>query len=230
MITGTVVNSIAVVAGSIAGIVLGKRLGEPVKDSVIKVVGLAVMVLGIQMTFEKHDFFPVIVSLVIGTLIGELLNIEAKLEGFGLWLKGAIKSKSEGFVNGFTTASIVLCAGAFSILGSIKDGLMNDPSMLYVKSLLDGIIALILASTLGIGVMFSAVTVFIYQGLLSLLAFRLSFLLSDPMYINAISVTGGVIILSIGISLAGIMRFRTANMLPAIFITPLYDYVKALFS
>lgn len=228
MITGTIVNSAAVVAGGLVGISLGKRLGEPVKDSVIKVVGLAIIVLGVQMTLEKHDFFPVIVSLVIGTLIGELLDLEARLERCGILLKNVIKSKSESFVNGFSTASIVLCAGAFSILGSIKDGLMNDPSMLYVKSLLDGIIAVILASTLGIGVIFSAVTVFIYQGILSLLAFRLSFLLSDPMYINAISVTGGVIILSIGISLAGIARFRTANMLPAIFITPLYDYIKTL--
>jgi uncharacterized membrane protein YqgA involved in biofilm formation len=230
LITGTLVNSAAIVVGSLAGLILGKRLGEPIKDSVIKVVGLCIVILGIQMTFEGHDFFPVIVSLVIGTVIGELINLEHKIEKCGILLKNLIKSKSDGFVNGFTTASIILCAGAFAILGSIKDGLMNDPTMLYVKSLLDCIIVMILSTTLGIGVMFSAVTVFIYQGLLSLLASNLSFLLSDPIYVSAISVTGGVIILSIGINLTGIMRFRTANMLPSLFITPLYDYIKTLFA
>ncbi|QAR32851.1 DUF554 domain-containing protein [Geovibrio thiophilus] len=230
MITGTVVNSAAIIAGSVAGLAFGKRLGESVKDSVVKVVGLAVAVLGIKMAFEDHDFFPVIVSLVIGTVIGELLNIEGRLEQLGETLRKAIKSKSENFVNGFVTASVIYCVGSFAILGSIKDGLMNDPSLLYVKSLLDGIISVILASTLGIGVIFSAASVFIYQGILSLLAFNLRFLLSEPMYVSAISVTGGVIILSIGIGLSGIARFRTANMLPAIFITPVYDYLTLILS
>ncbi len=230
MIIGTVVNSAAIVVGSVAGLLFGKRLGESVKDSVVKVVGLAVAVLGIKMAFEDHDFFPVIVSLVIGTVIGELLNIEGRLEQLGETLRKAIKSKSENFVNGFVTASVIYCVGSFAILGSIKDGLMNDPSLLYVKSLLDGIISVILASTLGIGVIFSAVSVFIYQGILSLLAFNLRFLLSEPMYVSAISVTGGVIILSIGIGMAGIARFRTANMLPDIFITPVYDYLTLILS
>jgi uncharacterized membrane protein YqgA involved in biofilm formation len=171
------------------------------------------------MAFEDHDFFPVIVSLVIGTVIGELLDIEGRLEKLGETLRKAIKSKSENFVNGFVTASVIYCVGSFAILGSIKDGLMNDPSLLYVKSLLDGIISVILASTLGIGVMFSAAS-----------AFNLRFLLNEPMYVSAISVTGGVIILSIGISLSGIARFRTANMLPAIFITPVYDYLTLILS
>jgi uncharacterized membrane protein YqgA involved in biofilm formation len=222
------VNTAAVVAGSAVGLVFGRRVSEQVKDSVIKVVGLAVAVMGIKMCFEEHDFFPVIVSLVLGTVLGELMNIERRLEMLGEILKKSIKSGTDSFVSGFVTASVVFCVGAFTILGSIKDGLMNDPGLLYVKSLLDGVISIILASTLGVGVMFSAVIVLIYQGFLSLLAFNLSFLLNEPVYINAISVTGGVIIAGIGFGLMGIIRLRTANMLPALFITPLYDYLKVL--
>lgn len=228
MIIGTVVNSVAVVAGGVVGFLFGKRLGEPIKDSVVKVVGLAVIVLGIKMALEEHDFFPVIVSLVIGTLIGELLDIESKLLKIGELLKAVIRSKSESFVSGFVNASVIFCVGSFAILGSIKDGLMNDPSLLYVKSLLDGVIAIILASTLGLGVVFSSICVFVYQGALSLLAFNLRFLLTEPIYVNAVSVTGGVIIVGIGLGLAGIAKFRTANMLPAIFITPLYDYLASI--
>ncbi|WP_022850553.1 DUF554 domain-containing protein [Limisalsivibrio acetivorans] len=228
MITGTVVNTAAVVAGTVLGLTVGKRVKEEHKDGVIKAMGLAVIVLGIKMAFEEHDFFPVIVSIVIGTFIGELADIEGKLEGVGERIKKRMGSDSSTFVLGFVTASVLFCVGSLTIIGCIKDGLMNDPSVLYVKSLLDGVSSMILASMLGVGVIFSAVIIFVYQGLLSLLAFNLRFLLDEPVYMNGISVVGGVLIVGIGISMTGIMRFKSANMLPALFIIPLYDYLAGI--
>ncbi|TYB34354.1 MAG: DUF554 domain-containing protein [Flexistipes sinusarabici] len=229
MITGTIVNTIAVTAGSLIGITFGSRIKTKTKDAVVKALGLAVLVLGMKMSFVNHDFLPGLVSLVLGTGLGEFLDIEMKLDKTGKYLQEKTGSNSGTFVLGFITATVLFCVGSMTIVGAIKDGLNNDPSVLYVKSLLDGISSIILASTLGIGVIFSAIFVFVYQGILSLLASKATFLLSEEVYVNGISLVGGIIILGIGLNMLELTKIKTANMLPALFIIPFIDFIFKLF-
>ena len=230
MITGTLVNTITVAVGSLIGISFGKKIPTKIKESIMKSLGLAVVILGIKMSFEKHEFLSVLLAIVIGTIIGEIINIEGFLENIGKNLKKKTKSESGNFVLGFVTSSVLFCVGSMTIIGAIKDGLSNDPSVLYIKSLLDGVTSIILASTLGIGVIFSIIVILLYQGGLSLLAFKLSFLLNDSTYINGISVTGGIIILGIGLNMLELTRLKTANMLPALFIIPIIDVLLKIFN
>lgn len=229
MITGTIVNTIAVTAGSIIGITFGSRIKTKTKDAVVKALGLAVLVLGMKMSFVNHDFLPGLISIVLGTGLGEFFDIEMKLDKTGKYLQEKTGSNSSTFVLGFITATVLFCVGSMTIVGAIKDGLNNDPSVLYVKSLLDGISSIILASTLGIGVIFSAIFVFVYQGLLSLLASKATFLLSEEVYVNGISLVGGIIILGIGLNMLELTKIKTANMLPALFIIPFIDFIFKLF-
>ncbi|MDR0453317.1 MAG: DUF554 domain-containing protein [Deferribacteraceae bacterium] len=234
MIIGTVVNACAIVAGGAVGLVFAKTAykaggASVVADSVMKVLGIAVIVLGIKMALAEHDFLPVVVCLALGTFIGEVCKIEKHIERFGVYLKKTVKSESDTFVSGFLSASILFCVGATAILGSIQDGLMNDPELLLVKSILDGVTSVIFAMTMGIGVLFAAIPIIIYQGALSLSASQLSFLLSNPVYVNGISAAGGILVLGIGLNLAQITRLRTGNMLPSLLLIPLYDVVSIHF-
>lgn len=225
MITGTVANTAAIIAGSLLGLTAGKRIRTEIKESMVKAMALCVVIIGIKMAQESHDLFPVIISLILGTLIGEIIDIEDKMELLGDYLQKKSKSESGTFVMGFVTASLLYCIGAMAVIGSINDGLRNDSSVLFVKSMLDGVMSIFLASTLGVGVLFSFLPVLVYQGGITLLSSQLTFLTANPMYLNGISVTGGVLILAIGINMLGITRIRTGNMLPAILITPVYDWV-----
>ncbi|MGA1846104.1 DUF554 domain-containing protein [Deferribacter abyssi] len=228
MIIGTVVNVMAVGVGSILGVTIGKRIRSEIKDSVMKALGLAVVVLGIKMSFEKHDFLLALIAMVIGTVVGELINIELFLENIGGYFQQKFRSESGSFVLAFVTASVLFCVGSMTIIGAINDGLNNDPSVLYIKSLLDGVSSIILASTLGIGVLFSVVVILVYQGFLSLLAFKFTFLLNDPIYVNGISVVGGIIILGIGLNMLGLTKIKTGNMLPSLFIIPVIDFLAKI--
>ncbi|BAI81296.1 conserved hypothetical protein [Deferribacter desulfuricans SSM1] len=228
MITGTIVNTFTVAVGSIIGVTIGKNIKSEIKDSIMKGLGLAVVVLGIKMAFTDHDFLMALFAIVLGTLIGEIIDIEKMIENFAEYIKSKVKSDSGSFVLGFVSASVLFCVGSMTIVGAIKDGLNNDPSVLYVKSLLDGVTSIILASTFGIGVFFSIIVIFIYQGALSLIAFKLTFLLNDEIYINGISVVGGIIILGIGLNMLGITKIKTANMLPSLFFIPIIDVLYKL--
>jgi uncharacterized membrane protein YqgA involved in biofilm formation len=235
MLEGTIVNGITIVAGSAIGLALGKlgrkkaansdTVSSTATQQLMKALGLAVAVMGIHMTLKEHDYFPVVVCFALGTLIGELCQIEARIERIGSWLKRVTHSSSGTFVDGFVFASVLFCVGAMAILGSLENGLSGDPSLLYTKSLLDGIAAMLLTSTLGVGVAFAAIPVLIYQGGLSLGAAQLSFLLENPTYINGLSVVGGLMIVAIGLNLLGLAKLRVANMLPAVFLIPLYDVI-----
>lgn len=229
MITGTIVNTVAVVTGSLVGVSFGNRIQTETKAAIVKALGLAVLVLGMKMSFVDHDFLLALISLVVGTGIGEFFDIEMKLDKAGQFFQKKSGSKSNTFVLGFITATVLFCVGSMTIVGAIKDGLNNDPSVLYVKSLLDGISSIILASTMGIGVIFAAVFVFLFQGALSLLASKASFLLHEEIYINGISLVGGVIILGIGLNMLELTKIKTANMLPALFLIPLIDFISVTF-
>ncbi|MDK2792092.1 MAG: uncharacterized protein PWQ25_955 [Deferribacteres bacterium] len=226
MITGTLVNATTVTLGTIIGLFFGKRIKADIKDSVLKALALSVIVLGIKMAFEKHDFLAVLISLVLGTIFGEMIDIEKKLDNLGAYIQKKTKTDSGTFVLGFVTSSILFCVGSMTIIGAIKDGLNNDPSVLYVKSMLDGVSSIILSSTLGIGVLFSVIIILVYQGGLSLLASGALFLMENEIYVNGISVAGGIIIIGIGLNMLNLTKIKTANMLPSLFVVPLYDFIK----
>ena len=222
--TGTLVNTGAVVAGSLLGVMIGKRLPDRVKTIVMQALGLSVILIGLQMALSGTRPLLVIGSLLLGAVTGELMDIEGRIAVVGEWLKRRFQSESSTFVQGFVTASILYCTGAMVIVGSIRDGTVGDPSILYIKSLLDGVASIAFASSLGVGVAFSALSVFAIQGAITLLASKLAFLQS-PGVIEAVTATGGLLILGIGINILEIKQIRVGNLVPAL----VYAILAALY-
>lgn len=214
---GTLVNTATVIIGSLVGLGVGSRLPDKVKQMVMYGLGLCTLLIGFKMALKAEQILLVIGSLVGGGIIGEILDIEAWLEQLGEKIKKKIKSDSGNFVVGYVTASLVFCVGPMTIVGSIEDGIRGDASILYAKSVLDGFASIAFASGLGIGVLFSAVTVLAYQGLLTLLGQRLSFLLNQQV-LNELTATGGLMIVGIGLLLLDIKKIRVGNFLPALLV------------
>jgi len=223
-VVGTLLKILTVLVGGGLGVVLGSRLPERLRETVMHGLGLVTIVEGIQLSSKTANIMIVMGSVLIGGLLGEWWRIDVGMERVGEWLRTRIATllgdRPMGhFVEGFITASLVFCVGPMTILGSIQDGLTGDYSLLAIKSLLDGFAALAFASSLGIGVLFSALVILVYQGGLSLLAGLAQHALSDPM-IAEMSATGGVLIIAIGLLLLDIKRIRVANLLPALVIAP----------
>ena len=214
--TGTLVNSGAILAGSLVGLAVGRHISERLKTIVMQALGLSVMLIGRQMALTGKDIIMTIGCLLIGAVTGEVINIENWLERMAERLKARFRSDSSTFVQGFVSASLLYLTGAMMIVGSIQDGTVGDPHTLYVKSLLDGVASVALASSLGVGVAFSAVAVLIVQGAITLMAGQLLFLRS-PAVLDAVAATGGVLILAIGINLLDLKQIRVGNLLPAVF-------------
>ena len=221
---GTVVNTGAVLVGSAVGISAGKRLPERIRSILMQALGLSVVLIGLKMALSGEKMIAAIAYLLLGGLTGEILRIEDCIGRVGEWLKARAGSDSSTFVQGFVSASLLYLVGAMMIVGSIQDGTAGDPSTLYVKSLLDGVASIALASTFGVGVAFSALSVLVVQGAITLLASKLMFLQS-PAVLNAITATGGLLILGIGINLLELRTIRTGNLLPAL----VYAVLGALF-
>ena len=214
---GTLVNTGTVILGSLIGLAVGSRLPEKVKQIVMNGLGLCTLLIGFKMAFKGEQILLIIGSLVLGGILGEFLNIEGWLERLGEKIKKRVKSESGNFVVGFVTASLVFCVGPMTVVGSIEDGIREDASILYAKSVLDGFASIAFASGLGVGVLFSAVTVLVYQGLLTLLGQKLSFLLNQHV-LNELTATGGLMIVGIGLLLLDIKKVRVGNFLPALVI------------
>jgi uncharacterized membrane protein YqgA involved in biofilm formation len=230
---GTLVNVVAVLVGSFVGVFFSRFLTERIKNVIMQGLGLSVLLIGFLMAFETQNVIIVCASLVLGGIVGELLDIERRLEGLGERLKSKFKSESGTFVSGFVTASLVFCVGAMAVVGALEEGIRKDPYILYAKSLLDGVAAAAFSSALGIGVAFSVITIFIYQGSLTLLGIYLERFLTDPV-IAELSATGGLLIVGIGINLlftdattppendGGVVkqnpqiRIKVGNLLPAL--------------
>ena len=222
--TGTLVNTGAVVAGSLLGVMIGKRLPDRIKTIVMQALGLSVILIGLQMALSGTRPLLVIASILLGAVTGELLDIEGRIAAIGEWLKRRFRSESSTFVQGFVTASVLYCTGAMVIVGSIRDGTVGDPSILYVKSLLDGVASIAFASSLGLGVAFSALSVFAVQGAITLLASQLIFL-QNPGVIESVTATGGLLILGIGVNILEIKQIRVGNLVPAL----VYAAIAALY-
>ena len=237
---GTLINVGAILLGGFIGLFVKKGLNEKLMDSVMKAIGVAVMFVGISGALtgllkiteggkiETSGTMLMIISLILGTFIGELLKIEDRLESVGEKLKKAVKAKNSGnFVEGFVTTTLIFCVGAIAIVGSLEDGLTGDFSMLAAKSVLDGIMAFIVASTMGIGVLFSAIPVFIYQGAITLLAEFISPVLSPELVLN-LSYIGSALIFGIGVNQVFGKKIKTGNMLPALLIPIVYELFTKL--
>ncbi len=228
---GTILNVITVLVGGGLGLAFGSRLPVRVRETVLHGLGLFVLAIGLQMTLQSKNMLIVLGSLLVGGVLGEWVNIDAALKRFGAWLEQRFASgqgDSARFIKGFVTASLVFNIGPMAILGAIRDGLNHDIQLLAIKSVLDGFGALAFASMLGIGVLFSALTVGIYQGVITLLAFQAQSLLTEAM-IAEMTATGGILIIGIGISsLLELKPIRVGNFLPALVIAPLIVAVLPL--
>lgn len=217
---GTIVNVIAIVVGSILGFLVKGKLPERFQNIVIKGISLAVIMIGLQMALSVESTagtLIVIFSLVIGGIIGELLEVENRLESLGQKIQKRFGSNDGLFVQGFVQSSLIYCVGAMAIMGAIQDGLNNDPSILFTKSLLDGTASIAFSATFGIGVMFSAIPVLVYQGSISLLSSWAQKILV-PNTIDMMTATGGLLIMAIGINMLLEVKIKIGNLLPAIFV------------
>lgn len=237
---GTIVNTAAILVGGIAGTLIKNGLSKKYKDIVMQAIGLSVFIIGVsgalQGIFAVNDaghldreyIMIMIASLVVGGIAGELVRIEDRLDSLGKWFQGRFSKGNGSFSEGFVTASLVYCVGAMAIVGSLEDGLSGNTATLFAKSILDGVTAMIFASTLGIGVAFSALPVLLYQGTITLLAGVLKPWLTDVV-ISQTSVVGGVLILAIGLNLLEVTKIKVGNLLPAVFVPILYQAVQSLF-
>lgn len=221
---GTIVNTAAVIVGSILGISAGRHFNEGLKRILMQALGLAVIVIGLKMAMSAKDLIPPIACLLLGALTGELMRIEGGIELIGRRLKTRFSSGSSTFVQGFVTATILYISGPMTIIGCIQDGTAGNPDTLYLKSVLDGVASIALSSTLGIGVAFSAASVLLVQGSMTLLAAHITFL-QEPAVLQLITSTGGMIILGIGINLLDLTVIRVGNLIPALVYAAVYPMV-----
>jgi hypothetical protein len=223
-LTGTIVNTGAILAGSIIGISAGKFLPERIKTIAMQALGLSVALIGLKMALSGKEPIVAIGCVLLGAITGEVIKIEQAVERIGEWLKARFRSDSSTFVQGFVSASILYLTGAMMIVGSIQDGTAGDASTLYIKSLLDGVASVALSSTLGIGVAFSALSVLLVQGSITLLSSKLLFM-QNPAVLDAVTAAGGLLILGIGTNLLELTKIRIGNFLPAL----LYAILWAVF-
>ncbi len=225
---GTIVNSLAIIAGSILGMVLKNGIKDDYKDTIMDGINLSVIIIGVMGAIKSENIILVIVSMVLGGLIGEMIGIENKLNNLGHKLQNTFAKGDSNFTKGFVTTSLIYCIGAMAIIGSLESGISGNHETLFAKSILDGISAIVFSSTLGIGVAFSAVSVFIYQGSITILSSFVKDILT-PEVINEMSAIGGILIMAIGFTMSGIKKIKIGNLLPAIFIPIIYYVITLLF-
>nr|WP_320011508.1 DUF554 domain-containing protein [uncultured Desulfobulbus sp.] len=227
---GTFVNGLAIILGSLLGLLCSKGIAEQYKETIIQGVGLCVILIGWKNGLLAENLLGVILSMVIGGLLGEWLQIEGRLEAMGQWLENKVGAKTgntRSLARGFVTASLVYCVGSMAIVGSLESGLTGQHQTLFAKSILDGVISVVFASAMGIGVLFSSISVVLYQGSLTLAAVLLKPFLA-PEAVTQMSSVGGLLIVAIGLNMLGIVKIRVGNLLPAIFLPLVYHIVLQL--
>lgn len=243
MLTGTIVNALAILAGAMAGMLLTRlaqrfsailpagstALGQRLQTIIMQGVALCVMYLGISGCLKGSNSLLAILSMVLGALVGELLDLDTRMRSLGDWVQkktehlltgGGQASISEGFV----TASLLFCVGAMAIVGALQDGLTGDHSTLFAKSLLDGISSIVFGASLGLGVAFSAIAVFLYQGSIALLASFLQPYLGDAV-IAEMTCVGSLLIVALSLNMLGVTKIKVMNLVPAIFLPILLSLV-----
>lgn len=227
---GTVVNALAIIGGSLLGLLFSKGIADNYKEIILNAVGLSVILIGIKSALVSDSLMIVIFSVISGALLGEYLQIEKKLEWLGAFLESKVVSKSsdsKSFARGFVTASLVFCVGSMAIVGSLESGLTGNHQTLFAKSVLDGVTSIIFASAMGLGVAFSGLAVLLYQGTITLTAvFMKSFLV--PETISQMTSVGGLLIVAIGLNMLKITTIRVGNLIPGIFLPLAYFACKTL--
>ncbi len=213
---GTTVNGIAIIIGSILGLMIGKHIQERYSDIIIKGLSLAILAMGVGGAIDSNNMLVVIISIAIGALIGEAIDIEKRLESFGLSIEERFASKNP-IAQGFVTATLLYCTGSMGILGAIQGGLLGNHETLLIKSILDGVISVIFAATLGVGVILSSVSVFLYQGAIAISSSFLQAILTDVV-IQDLSAVGGVLLMGLGLKMLGAIELKVGNLIPALFI------------
>ena len=228
---GTLINSLAIVLGSAIGLLLRRGLKDSIAKTVMAGVGLSIILIGITGAIKTTNTLLVILSMVIGGVLGSWINIDGKMNQLGEWAQQKLTRNTSGsntFAQGFVTASLVFCVGAMAVVGALDSGIRGDHTTLIAKATLDGIISIVFASSLGVGVMLSAVPVLLYQGAIALLGNMIAPYLSE-LVITEMSAVGGLLIMAIGINMALDKDIKVANLLPAILIPFLYYPIAQLF-
>jgi len=220
---GTLVNTGTVIGGALIGVMVHSRMPERITKTTFQGIGLFTLYIGFTMAMKTGNVLIMVFSIVLGAIFGELADIEKRMEKISDWGKKKIGSKNDKFTEGFITAFMLFCMGSMTILGSIEEGLGGEPTLLMAKSFLDGFGAIALASTLGIGVLFSAVPLLFYQGGLTLLAGMAQNYLTEPV-INEVSAVGGLMLIGLGINILEIKKLKILNLVPALLFAGLLAY------
>lgn len=237
---GTILNTLGVLLGGGLGVLVKKGIDERYQDALMKACGVSVIVIGMAGTLAKMFVIKdghldttgsmlLVMSLVIGVLIGEFINIEKRMDSLGEKIKNKVGAKDDvGFVDGFVNTSLVICVGAMAIVGSIQEGITGDYSTLMIKAILDAVITAVFASTYGIGAVFSAAMIFVYQGAITVAAHFAGAFIPENI-ISDLSFVGSALIMCVGINLVFKKTVRVGNMLPALLVPVFYGIFKALF-
>ena len=224
--TGTIVNVLTVLVGSAIGMLLKSKLPEKLTKTVFQSLGLFTLALGFIMALKAEDYLIIVFSLVIGAIIGEILDLEKLISGLAGKMKKKIKIKDEKFSEGLLTAFLLFCMGSMTILGAFDEGMKGDPTLLITKSVMDGFAAMALASAFGIGVGFSVIPLLIYQGGLTIFASYLGGFFSEIM-INELTAVGGILLIGLGINILEIKKIKIFNILPALVLVVFFTWAKS---
>ncbi len=225
---GTLANVAAIIVGGLIGALLKNGLSAKISDTVLKGLGLCVLLVGIMNSLKVSNLLLVFLAIVLGAIVGEWLDIDQKLKALGDGIAAKLKGRGGKVSEGFVTGSLLYCVGAMAIVGSLESGLSGNHQTLYVKALLDGVVAIIFASTLGIGIVLSAFSVLLYQGSITLAAASLQPLLSEATKADMTSI-GGLLIIGLGLNMLEQHNIKVANLLPAVFLPLLYQVALLLF-
>ena len=219
---GTIINTVTVLCGGVLGLVIGNRIPDRIRTIIVQVIGLTTLAIGLRDVIDTENIVFPLVGMVFGGILGELLRIEDRLADVGELLRRrfAKQSSESSFVNGFVTATLLFCVGPLTILGAIEDASGKTPQLYIIKGTLDGFMTIIFAAVYGVGAIFSAVSVFVVQGSLTIFGTSLDSLLSDRMRLELFS-AGGLAVIAIGINLLEIKKIRLGSLLPGLVITPL---------
>lgn len=223
---GTLINFGAIIIGSVIGLVFHKAIKEKISDTIMKGLGLCIILIGIQGALKGEDTLVVIASMAIGAYLGEWIDIELRLNQLGNYVESKFaKEKNGTFSQGFVTASLLFAVGAMAIVGSLESGLHNDNSILYTKSMLDFISSMIFAGSLGVGVLFSSFVILIYQGSITLLSSFVAPFLTTTVITN-MSCVGSIVIIGLGLNMVKATKIKVANLIPAIFLPILFQFFR----
>lgn len=221
---GTLINAATVILGSMIGLILHQRLPEKITTIVFQGIGLFTLFLGFTMAAKTNHYLIMIFSIVIGSIIGQLLSIDSALDRFSDYLKQKVRSDNDKFTDGLITAFLLFCMGSMTILGAFEEGLGGRPNLLLSKSILDGFSSVVLSAGLGIGVIFSVIPLLIYQGGLTLFTGWLGEFFNE-IVINEMSAVGGLILIGLGINILEIKEIKVVNMLPGLLVAVILAYI-----